>query len=196
MAVSAEQYAQQLANLLPPGAALSAEPGSELAELLARLGKFLAGAHNRAEQLLDEATPWHTLELLPEWETSLGLPDSCSVGTPTLAERRASLVAKLTDVGGARIARFVQIAAALGYSGASTRRFAAHTCEFSCETPLYSEDWRFSWQLRVPTAVNAKDSTCESGAEDPIRVWGNSQLSCILARECPQPATVLISYGA
>lgn len=196
MAVSAEQYAQQLANLLPPGAALAADPGSELAELLTRLGVFLAKAHTRAEHLLEEASPWHTLELLPDWEASLGLPDSCSVGTPTLDERRAALSAKLTDAGGARIARFVQIAAALGYPGASTQRFAAHTCELSCEAPLYSEDWRFSWQMNVPATANARESTCESGVEDPLRVWGSAQLSCILVRECPQPSTVLISYGA
>lgn len=196
MAVSAEQYALHLANLLPHGAALAAEPGSEMAELLSRLGRFLAATHNRGEQLLDEASPWHTLELLPEWDTSLGLPDSCSVSTPTLAERRASLVAKLTDAGGARIARFVQLATALGYPGATTQRFSAHTCEFSCETPLNSEDWRFSWQLRLPTAVSTKDSTCESGVEDPIQAWGNTQLSCVIAQECPQPSTVLISYGA
>ncbi len=196
MAVSAEEYAQQLANLLPPGPALAAEPGSEMAELLDRLGKFLTGTHRRAEQLLDEAIPWYALELLPEWEASLGLPDSCNVGPPTLAERRASLAAKLTDAGGARIARFVQIAATLGYPGASTQRFAAHTCEFSCEAPIYSEDWRFTWQLKVPVTVRVADSTCESGTEEPIRVWGNSRLSCVLARECPQPSTVLISYGA
>lgn len=196
MAVSAEQYAQQLANLLPPGIALAAEPGSEMAELLARLGKYLAAAHNRGEQLLAEGSPWHALELLPEWEASLALPDSCSVAVPTLAERRASLVAKLTDAGGARIARFVQIARALGYEGVTTKRYRSHTCEFTCEEPIGGDDWRFAWRLLVPDAVRVVEATCESGAEDPLRSWGSTELACVMARECPQPSTVLISYGA
>lgn len=196
MAVSAEQYAQQLANLLPPGIALAAEPGSEMAELLARLGKFLAAAHNRGEQLLAEASPWHTLELLPEWETSLALPDSCSVAVPTLAERRASLEAKLTDAGGARIGRFVQIARALGYEGVTTSRFPVHTCESHCELPLYEEAWRFAWGLNIPGEVRITERTCEDSCEDPLRTWGNAELECVMARECPQPSILLITYGA
>ncbi len=196
MALSAEHYARQLAALLPPGIAFESEPGSDMAELLQRVGGYLAAADSRANQLRDEANPYRTLALLPEWEASLGLPDSCSVGAPTLAERRAAIIARLTDAGGARIPRFVQIAKAMGYPDATTRRFAAHTCELSCEAPIYSEDWRFAWQLAVPQQVRVIDSTCESGVEDPLRVWGSTELECIITRECPQPSTVLISYGA
>lgn len=196
MAVSAEHYARQLAALLPPGVAMAAEPDSEMAALLLKLGDWLARAGERAALLQAEASPHHTLQLLPEWEASLGLPDSCSVGTPTLAERRAALNARLTDAGGARTPRFLQIATALGYPGATVARFKIHTCEQSCEEPLRSEAWRFSWVLAVPSSVTVTESTCESAADDPLRVWGNTQLNCIMARECPQPSTVLITYGA
>lgn len=195
MAVSAEQYAQQLANLLPPGAALASEPGSEMAELLARLGVFLAAAHNRAEQLLDEAYPWHALELLPEWEASLGLPDNCSAAPQTLQQRRAALVARLVDTGGARIHRFIRIAEVLGYPDATTHRFREHTAEVTCEDPICERDWRFYWRLCLPNGVLVEESNCESGAEDPLRWWGNTELECVMHRECPQPSTVLISYG-
>ncbi|NDV11684.1 YmfQ family protein [Crenobacter caeni] len=188
-------YTEALWALLPPGPAWSRED-PVLTAWVAVAARRMAAIDVALQRLLAEADPYTALAMLPDWEASLGLPDSCSVATPTLAERRAALVARLTDAGGARLARFVQIATALGYPGASTQRFAAHSCELSCEAPLYSEDWRFSWRLKVPDAVNAKDSTCESGVEDPLSAWGNSQLSCIMARECPQPSTVLISYGA
>lgn len=196
MALSAEHYARQLAALLPPGIAFESEPGSDMAELLHRVGSYLAAADSRANQLRDEANPYRTLALLPEWEASLGLPDSCSVGAPTLAERRAAIIARLTDAGGARIPRFVQIAKAMGYDGVSTSRFKPHTCEMSCESPIYSDDWRFAWQLNVPQQTVAIESTCESGVEDPLRVWGSTELECVISRECPQPSIVLISYGA
>ena len=188
-------YIDALWALLPPGPAWSRDD-PVLAAWVTVAARRLAAIDEALQRLLSEADPYQVLAMLPDWEASLGLPDSCSVVTPTLAERRAALVARLTDAGGARLARFVQIAAALGYPGASTQRFTAHTCEQSCEAPLYSADWRFSWQLKISESVNAKGSTCESGVEDPLSVWGNAQLSCIMARECPQPSTVLISYGA
>lgn len=196
MALSAEHYARQLAALLPPGIAFESEPGSDMDELLQRAGRYLAAADDRANQLRDEANPYRTLALLPEWEASLGLPDSCSVGTPTLAARRAAIVARLTDAGGARSPRFVQLATALGYTGATTQRFRVHTCEHSCEEPILGEDWRFAFRLNVPATVVVSEATCESAVDEPLRVWGDTQLECVLARECPQPATVLISYGA
>ncbi|MEQ6289627.1 YmfQ family protein [Vogesella sp. GCM10023246] len=188
-------YEDVLWRLLPPGPAWSRD-NADLAAFVKVGARRLAAVDAAAARLLDEGNPYKTLAMLPDWEADFGLPDSCSAATPTLAERRATLVARLTDAGGVRIPRFVQIAAALGYPGASAKRFAAHTCEFSCEAPLYSEDWRFTWQLNVPATANAIDGTCESGVEDPLSAWGNTQLSCILARECPQPSTVLISYGA
>lgn len=187
-------YREALWALLPPGPAWSRDSPA-LAAWVNVAAKRLAAVDAAVQTLLAEANPYRTLALLPEWEASLGLPDSCSVGAPTLAERRAAIVARLTDAGGARIPRFVQIAKAMGYPDATTRRFVAHTCELSCEAPIYSEDWRFAWLLAVPQQVRVIDGTCESGVEDPLRVWGSTELECIITRECPQPSTVLISYG-
>lgn len=188
-------YEDVLWRLLPPGPAWSRD-NTDLAAFVKVGARRLAAVDAAASQLLDEGNPFKTLAMLPDWEADFGLPDSCSAATPTLAERRASLMARLTDAGGVRIPRFVQIARALGYPDATTRRFTAHTCELSCEAPIYSEDWRFAWQLGVPQQARVIDSTCESGVEDPLRVWGSTELECVISRECPQPSTVLISYGA
>jgi hypothetical protein len=60
----------------------------------------LAVAHNRAQQQIEllagEFDINNTVELLPDWETSVGEPDSCSHGTiGTLAERRETVIEKL-----------------------------------------------------------------------------------------------------
>ncbi|MCP1289811.1 DUF2313 domain-containing protein [Chromobacterium sp. S0633] len=188
-------YEDVLWRLLPPGPAW-ARDNAELAAFVKVAARRLAAVDAAVGQLLDEGNPYKALAMLPDWEADFGLPDSCSAATPTLAERRASLVARLTDAGGVRIPRFVQIAQALGYEGVTTRRHRAHTCEFTCEEPINSEDWRFVWTLLVPDGVQVAEATCESGAEDPLRSWGGTELACVMERECPQPSTVLISYGA
>lgn len=188
-------YEDVLWRLLPPGPAWSRD-NADLAAFVKVGARRLAAVDAEASRLLDEGNPYKTLAMLPDWEADFGLPDSCSAAAPTLAERRAALVARLTDAGGVRIPRFVQIARALGYEGVTTRRYRSHTCELTCEEPIGGEDWRFAWRLLVPDAVRVVEATCESSAEDPLRTWGSTELACVMARECPQPSTVFISYGA
>ncbi|WP_024303334.1 YmfQ family protein [Pseudogulbenkiania sp. MAI-1] len=195
MAVSADRYRQQLQALLPPGIALQAEPDSELDILLSRLAGFLGEVDASAQIVLAEADPLRALKLLPEWEASLGLPDSCTVGEQTLLARQQAVVAKLTDTGGARIPRYLRIANALGYPDATINRFRDHTCELTCEDPVCEREWRFVWRLDLPSGTRLVDSTCESGCEEPIRTWGDTMLDCVIHREAPATGTVLISYG-
>ena len=153
-------YEDVLWRLLPPGPAWSRD-NADLAAFVKVGARRLAAVDAEARRLLDEGNPYKTLAMLPDWEADFGLPDSCSAVTPTLAERRASLVARLTDAGGARIPRFLQIARAMGYEGVKTRRYRSHTCELNCEEPIGGEDWRFVWGMLVPGAVRVVEATCE-----------------------------------
>lgn len=193
--MTAAHYQQQLAALLPPGLALIAEDGSELAALLATLAARLADADARAQLLRQESDPRRAVALLPEWEASLGLPDACSVGEQTLLSRQQAVVAKLTDAGGARVPRFLQLAARLGYPGATITRFRYHHCEMSCETPLQDIGWRHTWALNLPAGARVVEATTESGAEEPLRTWGDTMIECVIRREAPAVSTVLIAYG-
>lgn len=188
-------YQQQLAALLPPGLALMAEDGSELATLLAALAAKLADADARAQLLLQESDPRRAVALLPEWEASLGLPDACTVGEQTLLARQQAVVAKLTDAGGARAPRFLQLAARLGYPGATITRYRYHHCEMSCEEPLQDIGWRHTWALILPAGTRVVEATTESGAEEPLRTWGDTMIECVIRRESPAVSTVLIAYG-
>lgn len=115
--MSAEAYRAQLQALLPPGEIVwSRDPDSELGRLLAAKGEGLAHVDARAKQLIDESMPGSALELLPDWERVVGLPDACSTElASTIAERRMHVVAKLTMRGGASKAWFIAYAAKLGY---------------------------------------------------------------------------------
>jgi uncharacterized protein YmfQ (DUF2313 family) len=117
-AMTAEAYRAQLQALLPPGQLVwPRDPNSTLGRLLAAKSDGLAHVDARAKQLIDESLPDSALELLPDWERVVGLPDACSTELAnTISERRMAVVAKLTMRGGASRAWFIAFAAKLGYT--------------------------------------------------------------------------------
>jgi hypothetical protein len=89
---------QQMADSLPQGKAWGSKniEGSNTRKLI----NSLAVAHNRAQQQIEllagEFNINNTVELLPDWETSVGIPDSCFDGVlGTLAQRREAVIEKL-----------------------------------------------------------------------------------------------------
>lgn len=79
-------------DLLPQGIAWSREPASNLGGLLGVLAEERRQRHDRKLTLLEvESFPPTSVELLPEWEQTVGLPDPCRAAPGTLAERWADL---------------------------------------------------------------------------------------------------------
>lgn len=98
-------------GLRPPGPALAGDPA-----LLAAFAPSYARAHNRALDLLDEADPTTTQQMLADQEREWGLPDDCAQSVAsTLQGRRAALVEKRTSRGGATLAYLKAVALRLGY---------------------------------------------------------------------------------
>jgi Uncharacterised protein conserved in bacteria (DUF2313) len=85
----AEAYARTLRFLLPPGK-LQRELDAFLAKLLLANAQELARVDQRGQDLITEADPRTTTELLPDFEKMLALS-----GDATLAERRARVVSVL-----------------------------------------------------------------------------------------------------
>ncbi|WP_230368833.1 putative phage tail protein [Paludibacterium denitrificans] len=139
--------------------------------------RSLAEADARAEILLTESDPRRTVYPVGEWEESLGLPDTCTVGVQTIIDRQLSVVSKLTDRGGARATRYIKLAAKLGYPGATITRYRYHTCEMTCESAVQDIDWRFARTLTLPSGTRIVDSVCESGTEDPLSTGAIAFLS-------------------
>ncbi len=84
-----QQYARMLSNLMPPGK-LWRFIGTLLADLFLACADELARFHGRVDDLLVETDPNTTSELLPEFESELGIDAVAST-----AERRARIVARL-----------------------------------------------------------------------------------------------------
>lgn len=193
MALTAAEYLAQLQALLPPGAAWRRDVGSALTEFLAALAEELARIDQRIEALLDEADPRSTTELLTDWERVAGLPDACTGPLPTLAQRRAALVARLTSIGGQSRAYFIALAASLGYTITITE-YRPYTVDSPVDDPLCSEEWAFVWQVNAPLDT-VRYRSVDSGVDEPFSTWGNQLLECVIRRFAPAHTLVLFAYS-
>jgi hypothetical protein len=113
-----------LLNLLPPGAErlYSLVPGGDVFQLF---DAFAATVKQFGFDLLDvlraEITPAECIQRIPDWETALALASSQAALHGTTAQRRASILARLREVGGftRALVRSV-LAPLLGYADPST----------------------------------------------------------------------------
>lgn len=192
MAHSSDHYLAQLQDQLPTGIAWTRDPNSPLTKLLLALGDGFARFEARAEQLLDEADPRTTAELLPDWESSMGLPDLCCGPAPDIDQRRAQVIARDIDEGGQSVSYFIQRAATLGFTITITE-FAAWRCDMPCDLPINGTEWNFTWRVNAP-ATTIVEFTCMSPCDEPLRAWGNLVLECDIRRHAPAHTNVLFGY--
>lgn len=193
MGMTAEDYLAQLQALLPQGPAWPRDAGATLTKLLQAMADELARIDGRAAQLIEEADPRTTAELLADWERVAGLPDSCVTAAQSTAQRRAALHAKLTTLGGQSTAYFIALAASLGYTVTITE-FEQHTVVDDVEHPLYSHPWQFAWQINAPQDTVGTLSVTDTVA-DPLAWWGNELLECVVNRLKPAHTHVLFAYS-
>lgn len=195
MADLTANYQAQLQALLPPGRVFNGEPDTEIAQYLELLAGWFSDLDARAQNLLTEMDPRSTSELLGEWEESLALPDSCTTGVSAVVERRRDVVAKLTDHGGARIARYIGLATAMGYGSATTKRLGPATCRGKCNAALWEPEARFAWVMALGSGTKITIATAASKCNEALRSGGDAVLECVIGRENPVVADVYFDYG-
>lgn len=196
MGISAEQYANQLASLLPSGQAWDNDKRSSLmGRLLKAFALELARIDLRGEDLMNELDPRTTLELLPDWERVLGLPDPCLSQAGTLAQRRQAVTTKLTLIGGQSKQFFIDLAAGLGYTITITE-FYPFVAGSDVGDELYnSDEWRYTWQINAPETTITEFRVGQSTTGEALREWGNEQLECAMNLRKPAHTNLLFAYG-
>lgn len=215
--MDAAAYLDQLQQLLPNGPAWSRDPDAELTRLLAAIAEEFARVDARTGQLFDEADPRTALELLPDWERVVGLPDPCTGAiASTVPERRLAIVGALTARGGQSIVYLTQLAASLGYAIAIEEfrlsRAGAMRAGDACHG---IDDWAFTFEVdvlppgAVPggvdpitgiTAFTAIDvgvvflraGTGRSG--DRLQTFGSSAIECVIRRARPAHTSTIFAY--
>ncbi|WP_087688031.1 MULTISPECIES: YmfQ family protein [unclassified Pandoraea] len=190
-----DDFLQAFQGLLPRGAVWPRDPDAVQTKVFRGLNTVYAQNTARANNLLVDAFPGTTFELLPEWEATLGLPDPCAGSSPTVEARRAQVVARLAAVGGQSVAYFTQLAANLGYA-ISVDQFAPFRFGQSpFGSQLGSDDWFFAWRVNAPTYSIRYFSFGISGFGEPFSSWGNNVLQCEIQAFAPAHTIPLFNYS-
>lgn len=198
MRTDADQYQRHLQALMPLGRAWSREDDATLSQLLAGFATALARNHNRGVDLINEADPRTTLELLPDWERVCGLPDNCTAAGETVQERRAVVVAKVTARGGQSIAYFSALAERLGYVVTVEERqpFTFGASEFGGGEEMAPAEIRFRWRAAVhePRVTWLEFGVSRFGPAGFGVIARAEDLECIIRRLKPGHTEIDFAY--
>lgn len=192
MALSTDDYLQQLQALLPQGPAWPREQNTVTTNLLTAFADEFANVDMRIDSLANEADPRTTSELLADWERVSRLPDLCTGIPVSITLRRELLVAKLTNVGGQSKQFYIDLAAKLGYT-ITIDEFKRFRVTSRVNEALNNSDWAYVW--RVNSAQNTVRKFTVSGrVNEPLASWGNTALECVITRLKPAHTHVQFAY--
>lgn len=191
---SADDFLQLLQNLFPPGIAFPRAPDTVQTDFLKALSDVQGATAERQCNLLVDAFPATTVELLPEWEASLGLPDPCWGPDVTLEQRQAAVLARLLADGGQSIPYFIQFCTNLGFPGTTFKEFNAFRCGMYVGQPLYGIDWNYALQVNNPTLKAYYFQTGIDTTGTPLSWWTDSALICELRRVLPGHVVVIFNF--
>lgn len=194
MGMSADRYREQLQALLPRGEAWPRDPGAVLTALLDALAQEFGRVDMRADNLLDELDPRTTNELLLDFERVYGLPGPCITTAQTTTERRAALVAQITEIGNLSRQYFIDLAARLGYTITITEFQQFRVGQSAVGDALYGDDWIYAWQVNAALDTINEFQVNQNAVGDPLRSWGNESLECAITARKPAHTTLIFSY--
>lgn len=197
MALNTAAWLSALQALLPPGNALTREPGARLTRLLEAIAAIFAQAQARAESLQAQSSdPLVATDMLPDWERVLGLPDKCMADqTLSLQERQRIAGQRLVEQGGQSRAYFIDLAERLDEPGVTITEFRRFTCNSSCNDALYSDPDRYYWRVNFPhPANNARFMNCNDHCNSPLQQYQPSLAECPISERKPAHTNVIFSY--
>jgi uncharacterized protein YmfQ (DUF2313 family) len=225
----ASDYAGAWADLLPQGAAWPRDPNTVLYTTLQGLagiwGAAPAGApptsavpaisvDGRAADLLEiESDPRQTVQLLPDWERSFGLPDLCLTEPQTISDRQTALVARIAMLGGQSRPWFIDYAAFIGYT-ISINEHSPFMCGVSqCGDTrgiLGASPGQYRWEIGPPTirftwsvvvsTVRLTWFRCgggggQCGVDTLLEIALATDLECAFRRYKPAHTSVVFDYS-
>ncbi len=187
-------FQQAMLRLLPRGRVWRRDPGSTLSAVMLALAPTYTRGMQAAAQVLIDASPATTENLLVEWEASLGLPDACTAANPSVEQRKAAVRTKWGARGSLTIAYFVALAANLGFTITITE-FAPFTVDKPCDEALCEPEWSFVWQVNAPEVVTFYFAVDESGVDDPLEVYDAGELVCRIRADAPAETIVFFTFS-
>lgn len=181
----ASDFLTALQNLMPRGRAWPRDATAIMAQAMSGFAPTWARHTARDNYLLVDAFPATAVELLPEWEAALGLPDPCAGEAPTLQGRQAQVVARFAGSGGQSVPYFIGYANTLGYTVTITEFTPFRMGQQRMGSQLGSQDWAFTWAVNAPLNTLTSFRMGISAMGEPLESWGNAVLQCELAEIHP-----------
>jgi uncharacterized protein YmfQ (DUF2313 family) len=191
----ASDFLTALQALMPRGLAWPRDPSSVMAQVEAGLSPTWQRLTQQNNNLLVDAFPATSDQLLPEWEAALGLPDPCAGESPTLQGRQQQVVARFTNSGGQSIAYFVAYALTLGYAVTVTEFAPFRAGQSAAGAACGIVDWAFTWQINAPPETVTYFCAGLSGAGESLADWGNAVLECEMNAIKPAHTILNFTYG-
>jgi uncharacterized protein YmfQ (DUF2313 family) len=189
-----EDYRQAMLNLLPRGPIWRTDAASTLSNVLLALAPTYTRSTAAAAQLLVDTNPDTTVNLLTEWEESLGLPDSCSAPNPTLVQRQAAVRAKFAFRGSMSLAYFINLATELGYT-ITIDEFSPFVVGDTVGMNLLGPQWAFVWQINAPSVTMSYFTTGANAAGDALSRNNAGELVCRITRDAPAETEVFFVFS-
>ena len=181
-------------KLLPTGEVWPRESDSVLSQVFTALAPTYQRQAARSANLLVDAFPATTVELLPEWEATLGLPDPCAGTSPTIQQRQAQVVARFAARGGQSVPYFVNFAKNLGFTVTIAQYAPFRVGANRAGQALYGQPWSHAWAVIAPLNTVTFFRTGEDAVGEPLASWGNAVLQCEIQRVAPAQSIPIFQF--
>ena len=192
---SAADFASAMVALMPPGLAWPRDPLAAQCQTIAGLAPTYQRSTARANRLLIDAFPATAIELLTDWESSVGLPDPLVGQLPTIQQRQASVVARISGTGGQSAAYYISYAARLGYAVTVTCYTPFRMGQQRLGQQLGGPDWAHVWAITAPITTVMPFRMGVSFMDEPMQTWGNSLLQLEISELKPAHTILQFHYN-
>lgn len=189
-----DEFLAALQRLMPRGPVWPRGMDAGQTKTLAGLVPVYTRGTADANQILKEAFPGTAIQLLPEWEATLGLPDPCAGAAPTIEQRQLQVLAKFIGAGSANPSYYIALAALLGYTITITE-FSPFRFGDPMGKPIMGEDWAHAWMVNAPEFTITKFRFGISKFGDPFATWGNTVLQCQLEEQAQSHTILIFNYS-
>jgi len=183
-----------LEALRPPGLAWTTDAASVSRKLYEALGTELARLTGRAADLVAEADPRTTTELIEQWERILDLPGPCDELAPSLLLRQYAVYAKLVQPQGQSPQHFIDLASGLGFE-ITIEEYQPFVSGAGTSGALLSNgDWVFTWTVHAPELGGQWAQAGVAQAGEALLELNQDAIECFLEASKPAHTQLLVEH--
>jgi len=191
-----DKYRYLVLQLFPHGKAWNRDSTGMLYQIAEGLGVEASRIDEALIQLVEDADPRTTTQLLDEWESLVKIPDECQEKAAAIEDRRRDVLRKLTNRGGASLQFFVDLAEGIGYTVTVNNCFPFRAGVNRAGDRLFGDLWRFWFQVQAADFDLRVFRAGEGRAGDRLRTFRNDELECVIRRSAPAHTKVQFLYGS